>query len=190
MKTIIITFLVAIVTFIGGYYFGSNKQFQHSPIGKKAIITPTPSETKTASLEEMSKDIVDRFEQAQMERNAEKVLKLMTPPGSSEEKEKYMFLLGRDLPVQPDSRLYFGAFYAYRLDSYTILSINTLSSNSTVLVEVEETREGHDNTTGNWIKHAPKVFMFEIVKYGFNPYVESYYPKDKQKEKYAGFSLL
>lgn len=185
MKNFPIALLIASLSFVGGYYTGATKS-KTQISSKTPTVSSTPANTKQTTMEAMSKEFINRFEQAQINRDVEAVLKLISPPESPQEKDKYISIMGLDLP-NPSPRLYNTSGLGYKLESFSVKSLQVIS-NFSAIAEVEEVRSLYDNTTGKWTRDKPRVLIFELDKNGlYNPLIKAYYQKGQQKDKYSGF---
>lgn len=184
MKNVVIIILF-VFFFIAGYFVRSGTIKQETNISLIPSVTPVAKPTTILTEEESSLNLVKTFEEYQKQRNAIDILKLFTPSTSPQEAKEYVFLMALDLPVPDFPRLYSTAGFGYKTTEYKILKTNTPDQKK--VVEVEESRSMHDNTTGQWSNIEKKVYIFELEQVGFNNMIAKYYPKEEVAGKYKGF---
>lgn len=162
----------------------SQIQTPASTIEEQAAIRSEEAQKNTAA----AGKTVEEFEKLQQQKNALEILKLMTEPQTTQEKETRDFLLGYDIdPTGKGFRLYNTSGTGYTLENYKVKECKP--QDKTIVCTIEETRKYWNNVEGEWT--APQSKDYEVILLQLNGkwLIDKY--KDPSSEsdvdKYSGF---
>lgn len=180
-KVIVSSLLFLFLGFVLGYYFKGRE----IPDKKGTIVINEENISFSNShvlLEEDIKRVIDLFEKLHVNRDAEKIMKMFSPPRTEQEAKDYEHIMFLDLPFTYP-RLFTAAEFNYRVDSYKIIKINITKDKATA--EIEEMIKEYNNETTE--RSAPKnrFMIIEFYKLGNNILIERYYKKGDVAEKYG-----
>ena len=116
---------------------------------------------QTLSPLQQAVDVVNQFENYQKIGDGRKTMSFFTPPSNATEKKDYDFIMGLDYGSKLP-RLFTTAGLGYHVISYQIINVTQLEK--TITVEVKETREIWDNTTGKYREPNTKTRIIELVE--------------------------
>lgn len=184
LKKIIYSIFLLLSLFLGflfGYYFKGRKILEEKEKVVSEEVNLPSSFTSNLAEEEIGK-IIDLFERLHIDRDAEKIIKMFSPPRTEKEAKDYEHIMFLDLPFSYP-RLFTTAEFNYRLVSYKITRINIIKDKANA--EIEEIIKEFNNVTLEWSASQSRFMILEFYKLGNNILIDRYYKKGGTIEKYG-----
>ncbi len=182
----------------GGYLLtksASNHSYDDSTVEPSDLLKDSESDNDCQSCQEQevdaseqeARDVLDQFQSYQTDRQASRVLSMMTEPETvNEENDLATIVLGIE-DGEEIYRLYSANELTFNLLSYEVTSSEKIDDEEYWLY-VSETRELWDRTTGDWSDEQSQVERkFEIIKIDDHWKVRKYTTVEGNG-KYDGFS--